>query len=94
MKLTRYLIPLLLGAVVAGALPAQTLQEPPRFDGNRTTASSVEAVSPTDGQRTANPASDVLLNALIGSAIDEAAREEGRVFIEERRLDRTETEAD
>ncbi|WP_298841721.1 hypothetical protein [uncultured Roseobacter sp.] len=85
MTATRYLILSLLVTWMASSAPAQTPVEPPRFIGSRTTASSVAASVPSDAQRTTGQQSIVLPDALIGAAMLEAAREEGRYFIEERR---------
>ncbi|GFE49906.1 hypothetical protein So717_16590 [Roseobacter cerasinus] len=64
---------------------AQETSGPPRFDGHRNTASSSAVVgqvqSPAPG---VTPQANALFQSLIGAAIDEAARTEGRLFVEER----------
>lgn len=64
---------------------SQSTAEPPRFNGKRAVASSVEAIVPNDAQRLVDQENERLLNALTGAAMFEAAREEGRYFVEERR---------
>ena len=90
----RCFIPTLLVVLLAGALPAQTVVEPPKFNGSRSTASSSKAVSPTDPQRAGGRQNVTLPGALVGAAAFEAAREEGRIFIEERRLETHPPETD
>lgn len=81
-------------AVFAGVAQAQTVQEPPRFDGSRSAASSARAVDPSDPQRAVQSQGGTLPRALVGEAALEAAREEGRYFIEERRQQAAEPDND
>ncbi|MFK7869767.1 MAG: hypothetical protein AB8B58_11055 [Roseobacter sp.] len=78
----------MLAALVSGPLFAQTGQDVPRFAGTKSEASSSTVASdppqtpdrlPSQGDRFLTP------QALIGAAALEAAREEGRIFTNERR---------
>ncbi|WP_299961547.1 hypothetical protein [uncultured Roseobacter sp.] len=81
-------------ALLASVVQAQTVPEPPRFDGSRSTASSSRVINPADPQYGLQGQGGPLPRALIGAAALEAAREEGRHFIEERRQDAAQPEDD
>ncbi|MDW3224440.1 MAG: hypothetical protein R8G34_16425 [Paracoccaceae bacterium] len=83
--LIRYLKTGLLIVSTSGMACAQTTVDPPRFKGDRAAASSVDAIVPNDAQRLVDQKNRTLLNALTGAAMFEAAREEGRYFVQERR---------
>ncbi|WP_299776809.1 hypothetical protein [uncultured Roseobacter sp.] len=84
----------LAAVLFAGVAQAQTVQEPPRFDGSRSAASSSSAVDSSDPQRAVQSQGGTLSRTLVGEAILEAAREEGRYFIEERRQQATQPGSD
>lgn len=77
----------MLVALTASSTAAQTAAEPPRFNGSRTAASSEAASVSSDAQRATGQQARLQPGALIGAAMLEAAREEGRYFIEERRVE-------
>lgn len=79
--------PLVMLAMIFSPL-ASTAQETsglPKFDGHRNAVSSNAVVgraqAPAPG---VTPQANALFQSLIGAAIDEAARTEGRLFVEER----------
>lgn len=85
MTLTRYAFSSLVVALMATAPLAQTVAEPPRFNGSRNTASSTQANVTSDPQHTENTQVQIPPNALVGAAVLEAAREEGRHFVQDRK---------
>ncbi|WP_187428382.1 hypothetical protein [Roseobacter fucihabitans] len=96
MSATRYFSLGLLIAFLATTVSAtaQTTAGPPQFIGNRTTASSAGASGPSEEQGGASQQDALLPHTLIGAAILEAAREEGRHFVQKRKLEAAETGLD
>jgi hypothetical protein len=80
-------VPLIVIAFIvsASSCAAQSVSEPPRFDGTRAGASSQRAEDPLDLQNSITAAQGGLVRQMVGEAALEAAREEGTRFIDARR---------